>query len=227
VRRPRQRGIFQPVDAARRELALLSVADALGQARIYWLIDLPTQTIHEARFLAFGSRASHALADAFCELAIGRTIVDACRLTCEQIDGVLRDDPTTPSVPPDDLLFIPQLQALAEAAIPTLALLPKPLEQAVIPAKRKEDWNEQDRQWIPLSLLKKISRVNSVVDASLKSRLGAGAPAFRIEKLNDYFRVQLKILTLPSDQIPTVTQLLQDALRSEIHPQLEIEIIST
>jgi len=227
VRRPRQRGIFQPVDAARRELALLSVADALGQARLYWLIDLPTLTIREARFLAFGSRASHALTDAFCELAIGRTVADACRLTCEQVDAVLRDDPTTPAVPADDLLFIPQLQALAEAAIPHLALLPKPLESAVIPAKRKEDWNEQDRQWIPLSLLKKINRVNAVVDATLKSRLGPGAPTFRIEKLNDYFRVQLKIVTLPGDQVATVTQLLQDALRSEIHPQLAIEIIST
>jgi hypothetical protein len=227
LRKPRCRGIFLPVDAARRALALLSVADPLGQARLYWLVDLANSTVQDARFLAFGSRASHALCDVLCELAVGRTVADACRLSLEQVESLLRDDPLTPAVPADDLLFIPQLQTLAEAAVPQLVVLPKPLETAVIPAKRKEDWNAQDTAWIPLSYLKKVGKVDQLVGRTLAKYFAGAAPEYRIEKLNDYFRLQLKILSLAAEQIPTVSQLLQDALRSELHPQLEVEIIST
>jgi len=226
LRKPRSRGIFLPVDAARRELALLSVADGLGQARLYWLVEPASTTIRDARFLAFGSRGSHVLCDVLCELAVGRTVADACRLSVEQVDALLRDDPLTPAVPADDLLFIPQLQALAEAEVPHLVVLPKPLESAVIPAKRKEDWNAQDTACIPLSLLKKIGKADELIGRTLAKYFAGAAPTYRIEKLNDYFRLQLKILSLAAEQIPTVSQLLQDALRSELHPQLEVEIIS-
>jgi NifU-like protein involved in Fe-S cluster formation len=226
LRKPRSRGIFLPVDAARRELALLSVADHLGQARLYWLVELSSTTIRDARFLAFGSRASHVLADAFCELSVGRTVPDACRLTPEQIESVLRDDPVTPAVSENDLLFIPQLQLLAEAEIPRLEVLPKPLENAVIPPKRQSEWNEQDKAWIPLGLLKKIGKIDQVVSRILATRFSGTAPSHRIENLNDYFRLQLKILGLTEDQLPTIAQLLQDALRSELHPEIEVEIIS-
>ena len=58
-------------------------ADHQGQARLSWLVDLSTQVIEDARFLAFGSLASHPLMDAFTELARGRTITDACALLPE------------------------------------------------------------------------------------------------------------------------------------------------
>jgi NifU-like protein involved in Fe-S cluster formation len=69
LRTPRCRGAFAPIDAARRQLGLLAVSDDQGQARIFWLVDLATQVIEDARFLAFGSLASHPVADAFTELA--------------------------------------------------------------------------------------------------------------------------------------------------------------
>jgi hypothetical protein len=68
LRHPRTRGVFAPIEAARRQLGLLAVADDQGQARIGWLIDLDTKTVADARFLAFGDLASHPIADAFTEL---------------------------------------------------------------------------------------------------------------------------------------------------------------
>src|SRR5689334_9562559 len=108
LRKPRTRGAFMPIDAARRQLGLLAVSDSLRQCRISWLIDLSTGTIEDARFLAFGSLASHALGDVFTECVRGRSVVDACLLTVEQIESLLRDDPVTPAVDPADTAFIPE-----------------------------------------------------------------------------------------------------------------------
>ena len=73
LRRPRTRGAFMPLDAASRQLALLSVANPGGDARLYWLVELPALTVSDTRFLAFGALSGHAVMDAFSELARGRS----------------------------------------------------------------------------------------------------------------------------------------------------------
>jgi NifU-like protein involved in Fe-S cluster formation len=221
LRRPRTRGAFMPIDAARRQLGLLSVADPHGQCRISWLIDLATGTIEDARFLAFGSLASHALADVFTECVRGRSVVDACLLTVEQIESLLRDDPVTPAVDPADTAFIPELQRLAQAAAPGVTLLPKPAEVVKYERKRQQDWDERDRAWLPLSLLKKIGRVDAVVSRTLRER--ASHARHTIDGLHDDFRVVLAVSGASEEQLPTIGRLVEDALRAELHPQLAVE----
>jgi NifU-like protein involved in Fe-S cluster formation len=222
VRKPRTRGAFMPIDAARRQLALLAVSDPLGQCRLSWLVDPATGVIEDARFLAFGALASHALADAFTETARGRTVADACRLNVEQIEALLRDDPTTPAVDPADTAFIPELQRLAEAAVPTLRVLPRPAEVESYQRKRQQDWDERDRAWLPLSLLKKIGRVDAIAGRVLRERTGA-EPRYEISGLHDDFRVILGIAGVAAEQLPTLGKLVEDAARAELHPQLTVE----
>ena len=127
LRKPRTRGAFQPIDAARQQLGLLAVGDDQGQARIFWLVDFPTSTISDARFLAFGDLVSHPITDAFTELARGRTVKDACLLTAEQVESLLRDDPMTPAFGEQGLAplaFLRVIQDRAEAELPNLVLLP-------------------------------------------------------------------------------------------------------
>ncbi len=218
LRKPRTRGAFQAIDAARRQLGLLAVADGQGQARLYWLIDLGTGVIEDSRFLAFGSLASHPLMDAFSELVRGRTVADACALTIEQVDSLLRDDPLTPSCDPALAAFIGDLQERALRALPDVRLLPKPEEKVSYQRKRKQDWTPADDAWLPLSLLKKIGKV----DVLIAGALPAGASAV-IEGLHDDFRVVATFAGLPPEQIPTLCQQLTDLLRGKLHPDLRIE----
>jgi NifU-like protein involved in Fe-S cluster formation len=222
LRKPRTRGAFMPLDAARRQLGLLAVSDTLGQARISWLVDLATGVIEDARFLAFGALASHALADVFTESARGRSVADACRLTVEQLESLLRDDPTTPAIDPADAAFIPELQRLAEAELPRVKVLPKPVEVEAYQRKRQQDWDDQDRAWLPLSLLKKIGRVDAIATRVLRERLGAEA-RHEIAGLHDDFRVVLAIAGASDEQLPTLAKLIEDALRAELHPRLVVE----
>ncbi len=219
LKKPRTRGAFQPVDAARRQLALLAVSDPHGQARLYWLVDLATQVIEDSRFLAFGTLASHPLMDAFSELVRGRTVADACALRIDQIDSLLRDDPLTPSCDPAQASFITDLQRLALAEVPALKLLPKPVEKVQYQRKRKQDWTAEDEAWLPLSLLKKISKVDAVFQGVLTDFSATAS----IEGLHDDFRVVVTLSGLTDEQVPMVCQRLMDAVRGKLHPSLVVE----
>jgi len=223
LRRPRARGAFQPIDAASRQLALLSVADRGGQARLSWLVELPTLVIREARFLAFGSLASHALMDAFSELVLGRRIEDACRLTLEQVESLLRDDPATPAFPgaPGDGGFLRELQDLAERESAHLVLLPRPAGVVAYKRKHASLWSVEDNAWLPLSLLKKAAAVEAIAGSVLRERLGHDV-AHLVDGPHDDFQVVIRFTGLAAEQAPTAAQLVQDALRSRLHSQLSV-----
>jgi NifU-like protein involved in Fe-S cluster formation len=222
LRKPRTRGAFQPIDAARQQLGLLTVGDDQGQVRVFWLIDLTSNTIADARFLAFGDLASHPIGDAFTELARGRTVANACQLTAEQVDSVLRDDPLTPAFGERGLIpyeFLSVIQSRAEAILPTIKLLPKPVEKKSYQRKRQLDWTPADEAWFKLSLLKKIAAVDKIAMALLRERLHAEAK-ISIEGLHDDFRIVVKLTGLQNEQIPTALQLIQDKLKADLHPDI-------
>jgi NifU-like protein involved in Fe-S cluster formation len=225
LRRPRARGAFMPLDAASRQLALLSVANHAGDARLYWLVELPGMIISEARFLAFGGLASHAIMDAFSELVRGRTVADACRLTADQVESLLRDDPGTPAFPDlvAPLAFLRDLQDLAEAEAPNLVLLPRPAGQVVYQRARQAQWSVEDKTWFPLSLLKKAAAVEAVVARVLRERLGHDV-AHVVDGPHDDFQIALRFSGLSAEQAPTAAALIQDALRSSLHSQLTVTV---
>jgi NifU-like protein involved in Fe-S cluster formation len=225
LRRPRTRGAFMPLDAASRQLALLSVANPGGDARLYWLVELPALTVSDTRFLAFGALSGHAVMDAFSELARGRTVADACRLTAEQVESLLRDDPATPAFPDGlkPLAFLRELQDLAEAEVPQLALLPRPAGTVAYQRKRQADWSAEDRSWLPLSLLKKAAAVEAVCARVLRERLGHQAAAI-VDGPHDDYQVTIRFTGLEAEQAPTAGALIQDDLRSSLHSQLTVTV---
>jgi NifU-like protein involved in Fe-S cluster formation len=225
TRKPRTRGTFLPVDAARRQLGLLSVGDGGGQARLYWLVDLATGTIEDARFLAFGDLTSHAVMDAFTESVRGRTVEDACRLSAEQIEILLRDDPGTPAFADGltPLSFLRDLQDSAERALPEVRVLPRPADAPAYVRKRKADWSAQDEAWLPLTLFKKAAAVEGIAAEVLRARTEDLGVGYRIDAINDDFRVVIAFSGLPAEQAPTLAKFLEDALRGRLHPQLVVE----
>ncbi|GDY14221.1 hypothetical protein LBMAG53_30990 [Planctomycetota bacterium] len=221
LRQPLRRGAFRTVDAARRGLGLLSVADGDGQAGIDWLIDLGDQRVADARFLAFGNLWSHPAADVFCELAKDRSVAEACALPSAAIELRLRDEPESPTGA--DLSFIADLQQRALAALPSVTVLPKPVEKPVYQRKREADWTTADRAWLPLSYLRKVAKVDALLGQVVAAKLPAGATA-QVESLNDDLRIGVRLTGLETDQHATVQQLLSDALKP-IHPELAVEVL--
>ncbi|MDR2430800.1 MAG: iron-sulfur cluster assembly scaffold protein [Candidatus Margulisbacteria bacterium] len=100
---PAHRGSFTDRDAKAQKCKLV-VAD-FGDAscgdsiQLFWLVDLKTDVIKDARFLSFGCGTAIASADVMAELTIGRRVDDAARITNLDVEKALRDDPDTPAFP--------------------------------------------------------------------------------------------------------------------------------
>ncbi|MHC5067463.1 MAG: iron-sulfur cluster assembly scaffold protein [Planctomycetota bacterium] len=228
LRAPQRRGTFRDLDAARAQLGLLTVADGAGQARIYWLIDLNTQVIEDARFLAFGHLGSHPLTDLWMERCRGTSIDAACAITAAELEASLRAAADQPALAGCDLAFIADLQERARAALPAVQILPKPVEVERYARKREQDWDDHDRSWLPLSLMKKIMAVQDSAGRALSTRLGHSDIAWSVEGLHDDFHVVVSFATdgdgfiVPTDDRATVALFMQEALRSDLHPGLTV-----
>lgn len=224
LKRPKTRGTFRPVDGARRQLGLLTVADSGGQGRIYWLVDLTTDVIEDARYLAFGALPSHAAFDAFTELCRGNTVAAACQLTGDQVDSILRDDPLTPAFGDMDIYrSLDELQQLAQTERPRVALLPLPEEKVTYQRKRKADWSSEDTAWLPLNLFKKAQRIEDILHEVLTTKVDNDKVSWRLDGINDDFIVRIRFTGLPEEQIPTLCRFLQDDIRGKVHSQLTVE----
>ena len=224
LREPRCRGMFQPIDAARRQLGLLTAADNHGQARIYCLINLETQVIEDARFLAFGDLRSHPIADAFTELLRDQPFDKAVALAPATVAQLLRGDDEQAFGEAEDgaYEFITELQQAMQEQFPHVKLLPKPVEKEVYKRKREADWNEFDQRWFPLSLLRKIGVIQKCIQALLDKKLQRNDFTWSVEGLHDDFKIEVKITGAHTEEIPTLIRFMEEAVREGIHPDLSV-----
>ncbi len=225
LREPRCRGMFKPIDAARRQLGLLSGGDDQGQCRLYCLVNLETKVIEDARFMAFGDLASHPIADALTELMREQELDKALSIKAEEIDKVLRDD-TDSSFGMDNLdayAFINSLQNELRENFPSVKLLPKPIEKEVYKRKREADWSGFDQRWFPLSLLKKISTIQKCIKSLINDKLKRQDIVWSIEGLHDDFQIVVKIDGVNAEEIPTLLRFMDEAVHEGIHPDLSVE----
>ena len=226
LKAPRTRGAVLLPEAARRQLALLSVGDDGGQGHIYWLVDLSTQVIEDSRFLAFGGLWSHPFLDAFTELCRGNTVTAACALTAIQVESLLRDDPMTPAFAEQEAAAatLADLQAKALAALPGLVILPKPADAPAYMRKRRQDWNARDQTWLPLGLMQKMQRVQAVADQLLASRFADRPVRIEITGLHDDFHVHALFPGLDESAAPTAAAFIQEAISGQLHPELRVTV---
>lgn len=104
---PRHRGEITE-EQAKAMGARLVVADwgaeACGDAvRLYWAVDPRSERILDAKFKSFGCGTAIASSDMMAELAIGKTVDEAMKITNLEVERSLRDDPGSPAIPPQKM----------------------------------------------------------------------------------------------------------------------------
>ncbi|HAM34918.1 MAG TPA: iron-sulfur cluster assembly scaffold protein NifU [Elusimicrobia bacterium] len=104
---PANRGELTEADARRLGGRLIIAdhgAESCGDAvRLYWVVDPDTHVIKAARFKSFGCGTAIASSDMMAELCMGRTVDQASKITNIDVERALRDEPTTPAVPPQKM----------------------------------------------------------------------------------------------------------------------------
>ena len=73
--------------------------------KLFWLIDETTNTIVDSTFTISGCNTAIACSDAMAQLCIGKKIDDVAYITSTEIEGFLRDDINTPSVPLEEIHY--------------------------------------------------------------------------------------------------------------------------
>lgn len=227
LRNPLCRGSFRPLDAARRQLGLLSASDDNGQARFYCLVNLETKIIEDARFLAYGDLSSHPIADAYTELMRSQPLDQGLTISAQAINDFLRgdsEDSFTDAADDNPIFdFITSAQKNLALAFPSVKLLPKPVEKDVYKRKRDADWSDADKHWFPLSLLKKIAALQKCIGNLLQNKLQRNDVIWSIEGLHDDFRIVIKLDGMAEEEKPTLLRFMEEALHEHIHNELSVE----
>ena len=79
-------------------------AEACGDAvRLFWAVDPKTNLILDARFKSFGCGTAIASSDMMAELTIGKTVDEVVKITNIDVEKALRDDASTPAIPPQKM----------------------------------------------------------------------------------------------------------------------------
>ena len=104
---PRHRGEISEEEAKAMGARLIVAdwgAEACGDAvRLYWAVDPKTDRILKAKFKSFGCGTAIASSDMMAELAVGKTVDEAMKITNIEVEKSLRDDPGTPAIPPQKM----------------------------------------------------------------------------------------------------------------------------
>ncbi|MEA1880645.1 MAG: iron-sulfur cluster assembly scaffold protein [Campylobacterota bacterium] len=79
-------------------------AESCGDAvRLYWAVDPKTDKILSSKFKSFGCGTAIASSDVMAELCKGKTVQEAVKITNIDVEFAMRDNPETPSVPPQKM----------------------------------------------------------------------------------------------------------------------------
>lgn len=104
---PQHRGEITEEEALAKNAKLVVAdfgAESCGDAvRLYWMVDPVTDTILSAKFRSFGCGTAIASSDMMAELCLGKTVDQAVKITNIDVEMALRDDPSTPAVPPQKM----------------------------------------------------------------------------------------------------------------------------
>ncbi len=79
-------------------------AESCGDAvRLYWVVDIPTNKIIEAKFKSFGCGTAIASSDTMVDLCKGKTVDEAVKITNIDVEHAMRDTPDKAAVPPQKM----------------------------------------------------------------------------------------------------------------------------
>jgi len=79
-------------------------AESCGDAvRLYWVVHPISDVIMSSKFKSFGCGTAIASSDTMAELCKGKTVQEAVKITNIDVEMAMRDNPETPSVPPQKM----------------------------------------------------------------------------------------------------------------------------
>lgn len=231
IENPRSVGFFSTEEAEARDVRLVkgedgSIADG-NAIRFYWLIDTDDGIIIDVRFQVYGQSALIGAAEVACEVMIGKNYDQARRISTTLIDKQVRDRPDTPAFPKETHPLLNLVLQAIDAAAELCTDIPFADTYTVTPAPTQigEVVPGGYPGWMDLSLKKKISVIEQVLDQDVRPYIALDAGGVAV--LNLINEKELIIAYQGSctscySSIGTTLSYIQQTLRAKVHPEIVV-----
>ena len=230
IENPRCAGYFSEDNAQERGMFLAegyAEDRESGQAlKIYWLVDNEDAKIADTKFQAFGSSALIGVSEAACQLVIGKTYLQAQKVSVDLIDIHLRDRHGEPSFSEESLGVVRiVLGAMADAA-EKCSDIPIP-EKAVAVLTESSGGNTKSVYpgWLELSTEEKLVVINDIFDEELRPYVQLDGGDVEVVELKDDREVIISYKGACATCLYSTGATLsyiQQMLKTRIHPDLEV-----
>ena len=224
IRKPKNRGQLTKVDSAESQLGLLQAGNVEGT--IYLLVNPKTSVIERAKFLSYGKLSSILIFDVFCENAKGKSLEAYDKIEINPLKDLLLysiESDVLP-FPEHDFETLNHLLNKVRTDLPEMEVVePTAGKTGVYKRKAKEDMNQQDLAWLPLSAPQKIAKVEELIQQVVPERTSYLAEDV---KLFDIKR-DLKVLISFKPKIETqhkalIKQHISESCQASLHSEIVI-----
>jgi NifU-like protein involved in Fe-S cluster formation len=223
IKKPLNRGQLTTVDSSETQFGLLSAGNAEG--KVYILVDPKTKMVEKAKFLSFGSLGSILVFDAYCELLKGLSL-DAMDIAEAAISSELESSASEMKL---DLSSLDEFSLRLAAGFSTM-VVSEPLEDKPGAYKRKdkEDMNEADLAWLPLTAPQKIAKVDDILGSVIPERTSYAAKSVSLYNVERDLKVKLQFAEeVEMSHRALIIGFVQEACRSNCHPEIIVEEVAS
>jgi NifU-like protein len=224
-------GIFTEHEAECRDLHLAMGSQGAIEygncVSFFWLVDKTDGVIIDARFQVYGDSILIGLAEASCELVIGKNYDQANRISTEVLEQYLVDKGGAVAFTPESLDYVKMVvQALHEASL-TCSEIPLAPHYAAPPIMGHEIEVLEGGYpgWEALTLEQKIGVINQVLDHEVRPYIALDAGGVTVLNLLNDREVVIAYsgsCTECHSSTGATLSYIQQVLRGRVHPDLEV-----
>lgn len=231
ILKPRNVGQFSKVESDERGVRLAQAeegsVDEGNVVRLYWLVDKDDGTIIDAKFQVFGQTALIGAAEAACDACIGKNYDQVSRLTTDLIDRELRDKQDKPAFPRETFPHLNLVLEAIESATQQCTDIPLPTNYVAPPVPTGSDAHAGEAYpgWEELSLKKKITVIEAVLDADVRPYIALDAGGVEVINLIADREVIISYqgtCTSCYSAVGTTLSYIQQTLRQKVHPEIVV-----
>lgn len=226
-------GMLSEKEALERSFFLaigMSGAIATGnKTMLYFFVDTEGGDIRDARFQAYGDSAFLGACEVICELAVGKTYLEASRLTIDDIDQHVRDKKEIPSFPKNTHGHITLALYALQDAMEECTHIPLPIKNS--PFRPKTDiptlWTDSlGTNWEKLSHENQLHAIEQVLSEDVRpviSQDSGGVNVISLQGTEVTITYTGACASCMSSTGSTLSY-IQSVLRTRIHPNIQIRI---
>lgn len=231
ITKPKNSGFFTEENAKERQMRYVegksgTVEDG-NVVCFYWFVDPEDGIIVDIKFQVFGQSALIGAAETAAEFCVGKSYIQAKRISADLLDKQLRDHPSEPAFPKETYGHLNLvLEALEEACCQCEDIpIPEAYLAPPVPYDMRQAATGGYPGWEELSDGERGVVLEEILDRDIRPYIALDGGGVDIKELKTPFEI---IITYQGNctscyaSVGTTLSYIQQVLRSQVHPNITV-----